>query len=86
MDCDKTGDVVSNQCARCKRTFYCGQRCQKSHWGNGGHKRFCRPPPTVASLATPAAIRQYLGVRLDDDPSGSEQDDPAPATAATAGK
>ena len=36
--------------------------------------------------AGPAAIRQYLGVRLDDDPSGSEQDDPAPATAATAGK
>ena len=23
---------------------YCSQRCQKAHWGTGGHKKYCRAP------------------------------------------
>ena len=35
-----------SKCGRCKRSFYCDQRCQKKHWREGGHKEECVEPPS----------------------------------------
>jgi hypothetical protein len=31
-------------CGRCKITYYCGEKCQKLHWKEGGHKKVCMLP------------------------------------------
>ena len=33
--------TTAKQCSRCK-TRYCGPECQKKHWEEGGHDKFCR--------------------------------------------
>merc|ERR1712086_1160895 len=35
-DCRKAD--ATQQCLRCRRVVYCSRRCQKVHWGTGGHK------------------------------------------------
>jgi hypothetical protein len=38
--CNATFHV--KKCTRCKQISYCGIKCQKEHWKDGGHKYICR--------------------------------------------
>ena len=40
--------AAKNRCGRCKRAYYCSRRCQKRHWGHGGHKEAYVEPPCCA--------------------------------------
>ena len=33
-------------CARCKKTYYCGKECQRKQW-TAGHKELCRKPGQI---------------------------------------
>ena len=35
--------VTLRKCSTCKHVLYCSKECQKEHWFNGGHKKFCIP-------------------------------------------
>ena len=48
--CGKAG--ADKQCM-CKRVVYCNRRCQKDHWGRGGHKRHCTAVARNAAAARP---------------------------------
>ena len=42
--------IALKSCSRCKLVWYCTSACQKQHWKEGSHKRFCvavedRKPP-----------------------------------------
>ena len=50
-------------CNRCRRVVYCNHRCQKAHWGPGGHKKFCHPPFKPSSSAQPAQVPGSTGTR-----------------------
>ncbi len=39
--CGKKEEKMS-RCTQCKEYLYCSRECQKSHWGNGGHKGECQ--------------------------------------------
>jgi hypothetical protein len=44
------------KCSICRMAFYCLEECQKMHWKEGGHKKYCRKlgqvePGDVMSLA-----------------------------------
>ena len=41
VGCNVTGrDLVDKQCARCRRTWYCSERCQSRDWEN--HREVCK--------------------------------------------
>ena len=37
-DCRKPD--ATQQCRGSTRVVYCSQRCQRAHWGPGGHKKY----------------------------------------------
>ena len=37
------------KCERCRRVFYCTEGHQRLHWKEGGHKKYCTPPPLAAA-------------------------------------
>ena len=40
--------TVASSCS-CKRVRYCTRKCQKKHWKDGGHKKYCQAFPAVAA-------------------------------------
>lgn len=51
-------------CQQCKRVHYCSRKCQKKHWVDGGHKRFCK---TLAERGTISVVNAEATAD-DDDP------------------
>lgn len=62
--CRKRGTDLSvmKVCGGCRRVHYCSYACQKKHWVDGGHKRFCK---TLAERGT-----------VPREPTNEEEDDP----------
>lgn len=68
----KKSPIVGNQCAncaieenlkscsRCRLVWYCGTACQKQHWKDGGHRRFCVP----VGDRVPSAVTASTGLEL----------------------
>eukprot|EP00035_Acanthoeca_spectabilis_P019135 m.415201 g.415201 ORF g.415201 m.415201 type:complete len:1655 (+) comp16823_c0_seq80:4298-9262(+) len=42
-------------CDGCKRVHYCSRKCQKKHWVDGGHKRFCKTLAERGTISVEAA-------------------------------
>jgi len=38
---DDRSDLSLKACSRCKLVYYCSEPCQRQHWKEGEHKRFC---------------------------------------------
>ena len=76
--CNVTGrDLVDKQCARCRRTWYCSEACQRRHWSSrgGNHKARCKPPPKPDDEAAAAS-----------GPASASPRPPRPAAAAGGGR
>jgi len=62
-------------CASCKRVSYCSRRCQKIHWGMGGHKKFCALMAVPLTNPGPALV----SITSSSTPSSSQPTGPAAA-------
>jgi len=66
-DCRKPN--ARKQCAGCYRVVYCDEQCQTTHWGPGGHKKYCG----AAVASRPHGPATYLGMAVG---SGSDTNAP----------
>ena len=47
-------------CSRCRCTRYCSKQCQKTHWTEGGHKKYCSLDPLYHLTSVPVPkYREY---------------------------
>jgi hypothetical protein len=46
------GSLKFLRCGRCKKTLYCSQHCQRTHWRDG-HKLACTVPTTAVPTTAP---------------------------------
>ena len=71
------------KCERCRRVFYCTEEHQRLHWKEGGHRKYCAPPPAAppaVSSAPTTCPRLSVGTSPVTQPGAL-----AAATAAAAG-
>ena len=64
-------------CASCKRVSYCSRRCQKIHWGMGGHKKFCAL--MAVPRTNPGSALVSTTITSSSTPSSSQPTGPAAA-------
>ena len=38
----ETTDRILRACKQCHTTQYCNKKCQRQHWGEGGHNKECK--------------------------------------------
>ena len=74
-------NAVQFKCKGCRRVEYCSPRCQKEHWGNGGHRRHCNSStstPTVLDLPPPGRRAAVAPSRSHPNARAGTAGDPGP--------
>ena len=64
-DCRKRG---AGQWCPCKRVAYCNRLCQKTHWGPGGHKKYCTRTGAGPATQLSEAVCSGPAVADEDGP------------------
>lgn len=89
--CANTGCGQKPQrcCSRCRAVFYCSPECQRKHWKEGGHRKYCVAPAKAAAAAAAAreaATATRLPGWLRGQPTAGPVPNERPNAAAAAAK
>ena len=57
---------------------YCNRCCQKTHWGQGGHRKYCTHKKDGTRTASPGAKAAHLGAAAGSGTEPAVADDDGP--------